>query len=45
MLYGRTGDKLADHPDNDELYAMAERLAVPLTPGGALTPPQGGNPT
>ncbi|WP_217145134.1 amidohydrolase family protein [Streptomyces sp. AC627_RSS907] len=30
MLYGRTGDKLADHPDNDELYAMAERLAVPL---------------
>ncbi|MFR0359633.1 amidohydrolase family protein, partial [Streptomyces sediminimaris] len=30
MLYGRTGNKLADHPDNDELYAMAERLAVPL---------------
>jgi predicted TIM-barrel fold metal-dependent hydrolase len=30
MLYGRTGDKLADHPDNDELYATAERLRVPL---------------
>ncbi|MGV9777458.1 amidohydrolase family protein [Streptosporangium sp. NPDC003464] len=30
MLYGRTGDKLADHPDNDELYATAERLGVPL---------------
>ncbi|MET8629706.1 amidohydrolase family protein [Kitasatospora sp. NPDC004669] len=30
MLYGRTGDKLADHPDNDELYAAAERLGVPL---------------
>ncbi|MGW0194760.1 amidohydrolase family protein [Nonomuraea sp. NPDC003201] len=30
MLYGRTGDKLADHPGNDELYATAERLGVPL---------------
>jgi predicted TIM-barrel fold metal-dependent hydrolase len=30
LLYGRTGDKPADHPDNDELYALAERLAVPL---------------
>ncbi|WP_345408800.1 amidohydrolase family protein [Nonomuraea salmonea] len=30
MLYGRTADKLADHPDNDELYATAERLGVPL---------------
>ncbi|MEV4500286.1 amidohydrolase [Micromonospora arborensis] len=30
MLYGRTGDKLADHPDNDQLYAAAERLRVPL---------------
>lgn len=30
MLYGRTGDRLADHPDHDELYATAERLAVPL---------------
>ncbi|MCH0568440.1 amidohydrolase family protein [Streptomyces sp. MUM 136J] len=30
MLYGRTGDKPADHPHNDELYATAERLGVPL---------------
>jgi hypothetical protein len=30
MLYGRTGDRLADAPENDELYAMAERLRVPL---------------
>ncbi|WP_017597827.1 amidohydrolase family protein [Nocardiopsis lucentensis] len=30
MLYGRTGDRLADHPSNDELYATAERLGVPL---------------
>jgi predicted TIM-barrel fold metal-dependent hydrolase len=30
MLYGRTGDRPADHPDNDELYAAAERLGVPL---------------
>ncbi|MDH2388707.1 amidohydrolase family protein [Streptomyces sp. HNM0663] len=30
MLYGRTGSKLADHPEHDELYAAAERLRVPL---------------
>jgi predicted TIM-barrel fold metal-dependent hydrolase len=30
MLYGRTGDKLADAPEYDELYATAARLRVPL---------------
>jgi len=30
MLYGRTGDKLADAPEFDDLYAAAERLRVPL---------------
>ncbi|WP_317453563.1 amidohydrolase family protein [Streptomyces sp. CBMA152] len=30
MLYGRTGDKLADAPEFDDLYATAERLRVPL---------------
>jgi uncharacterized protein len=30
MLYGRTGDKLADAPEFDALYAAAERLRVPL---------------
>ncbi|NUT46193.1 MAG: amidohydrolase family protein [Saccharothrix sp.] len=30
MLYGRTGDKLADAPEFDDLYATAERLGVPL---------------
>jgi predicted TIM-barrel fold metal-dependent hydrolase len=30
MLYGRTGDKLADDPGFDDLYAAAERLGVPL---------------
>ena len=30
MLYGRTGDRLADHPANDELYAAAEQMHVPL---------------
>jgi predicted TIM-barrel fold metal-dependent hydrolase len=30
MLYGRAGNRLADDPANDELYAAAERLGVPL---------------
>ncbi|RKN41276.1 amidohydrolase family protein [Streptomyces hoynatensis] len=30
MLYGRTGARLADDPANDELYAAAQRLRVPL---------------
>lgn len=30
MLYGRTGEKLADNPDYYELYAAAEELGVPL---------------
>ncbi|HEX8866054.1 MAG TPA: amidohydrolase family protein, partial [Lentzea sp.] len=30
MLYGRTGDKLADAPEFDDLYGTAERLRVPL---------------
>ncbi|MFG1804106.1 amidohydrolase family protein [Micromonospora carbonacea] len=30
MLYGRTGEDLADHPAFDDLYATAERLRVPL---------------
>ncbi|WP_410608187.1 amidohydrolase family protein [Amycolatopsis sp. lyj-109] len=30
MLYGRTGDKPADAPEFDDLYAAAERLRVPL---------------
>ncbi|WP_269112255.1 amidohydrolase family protein [Lentzea aerocolonigenes] len=30
MLYGRTGDKTADAPEFDDLYATAERLRVPL---------------
>ena len=30
MLYGRTGDRLADAPEFDDLYAAAERLRVPL---------------
>jgi uncharacterized protein len=30
MLYGRTGDTLADAPEFDDLYATAERLRVPL---------------
>jgi predicted TIM-barrel fold metal-dependent hydrolase len=30
MLYGRTGDKLADAPEFDDLYGTAERLGVPL---------------
>ncbi|MFJ3976479.1 amidohydrolase family protein [Streptomyces sp. NPDC090021] len=30
MLYGRTGSKLADDSEYDELYAAAERLQVPL---------------
>lgn len=30
MLYGRTGDVLADSRRNDDLYATAERLGVPL---------------
>ncbi|WP_419702916.1 amidohydrolase family protein [Promicromonospora sp. NFX87] len=30
MLYGRTGEDLADHPAFDDLYAAAERLRVPL---------------
>ncbi|MFI6013310.1 amidohydrolase family protein [Streptomyces sp. NPDC051243] len=30
MLYGRTGDKPADAPEFDDLYATAERLRVPL---------------
>lgn len=30
MLYGRTGDVLADAPEFDDLYAAAERLRVPL---------------
>ncbi len=30
MLYGRTGDKLADAPEFDDLYAAAARLRVPL---------------
>jgi predicted TIM-barrel fold metal-dependent hydrolase len=30
MLYGRTGTKLADAPEFDDLYAAAERLRVPL---------------
>lgn len=30
MLYGRTGDKLADAREFDDLYATAERLRVPL---------------
>ncbi|MGP3948191.1 amidohydrolase family protein [Streptomyces sp. 7N604] len=28
MLYGRTGDRLADAPEFDDLYAAAERLRV-----------------
>ncbi|WP_089156390.1 amidohydrolase family protein [Micromonospora sp. NBS 11-29] len=30
MLYGRTGDKLADAAEFDDLYATAARLQVPL---------------
>ena len=30
MLYGRTGDKLADAPEYDDLYVAAARLRVPL---------------
>lgn len=30
MLYGRTGDRLADAPEFDDLYGTAERLRVPL---------------
>jgi predicted TIM-barrel fold metal-dependent hydrolase len=30
MLYGRTGDTLADAPEFDDLYATAQRLRVPL---------------
>ncbi|WP_336156693.1 amidohydrolase family protein [Amycolatopsis sp. VC5-11] len=30
MLYGRTGDKLADAPEFDDLYGTAARLRVPL---------------
>ncbi|SFJ45791.1 hypothetical protein SAMN05421835_105328 [Amycolatopsis sacchari] len=30
MVNGRTGDKLADAPEFDDLYATAERLRVPL---------------
>lgn len=30
MLYGRTGDRLADAPEFDDLYATAARLRVPL---------------
>lgn len=30
MLYGRTGDVMADAPEFDDLYATAERLGVPL---------------
>nr|WP_205752478.1 amidohydrolase family protein [Cryptosporangium phraense] len=30
MLYGRTGDRLADHPDFDVIYEAASRLRVPL---------------
>ncbi|MFD9738978.1 amidohydrolase family protein [Umezawaea sp. NPDC059074] len=30
MLYGRTGDKPADAPEFDDLYATAARLGVPL---------------
>jgi predicted TIM-barrel fold metal-dependent hydrolase len=30
MLYGRTGDALADAPEYDDLYATAERLGAPL---------------
>ncbi|MEV8373286.1 amidohydrolase family protein [Kribbella sp. NPDC056861] len=30
MLYGRTGDKPADAPEYDDLYATAARLQVPL---------------
>ncbi|MCO5997357.1 amidohydrolase family protein [Actinoallomurus rhizosphaericola] len=30
MLYGRTGDRPADAPELDDLYATAERLGVPL---------------
>ncbi|MGW4116238.1 amidohydrolase family protein [Actinosynnema sp. NPDC004786] len=30
MLYGRTGDRLADAPEFEDLYATAERLRVPL---------------
>jgi uncharacterized protein len=30
MLYGRTGTRLADAPEFDDLYATAERLRVPL---------------
>ncbi|WP_020417364.1 amidohydrolase family protein [Amycolatopsis sp. ATCC 39116] len=30
MLYGRTGDALADAPQFDDLYGAAERLHVPL---------------
>ncbi|MBF4163641.1 amidohydrolase family protein [Nocardioides acrostichi] len=30
MLYGRTGERLADDPAFDDLYSTAEQLAVPL---------------
>ena len=30
MLYGRTGDAMADAPEFDDLYATAARLGVPL---------------
>lgn len=30
MLYGRTGDAMADAPEFDDLYATAERLGAPL---------------
>lgn len=30
MLYGRTGEVLPDAPEFDDLYAVAERLGVPL---------------
>jgi uncharacterized protein len=39
MLYGRTGSRLADAPEFDDLYATAERLGVPLH-FHPQTPPQ-----
>ncbi|GAA4943526.1 amidohydrolase family protein [Streptomonospora halophila] len=39
MLYGRTGDRPADAPEFDDLYAVAERLRVPLH-FHPQTPPQ-----
>lgn len=45
MLYGRTGDKMADAPEFDDLYGTAERLRVPLHFHPRRHPPPSWRPT